>query len=88
MWDKDAKVKIKGFPESRQITTHPYPASAVIPILDCGFNSQGTIIAVAYGYDWCKGAGEYEEGANEIYAHICSKEEVEKRNKDSGVKRF
>ena len=78
-WDKDAKVKLKSFPESRIISKHAYPSTAVIPIVDCAYNAQGTILAVALGYDWSKGAAEYEECANEIYAHVCSKDEVEKK---------
>ena len=78
-WDKDAKVKLKGFPDARTISTHSYPATAIVPVVECAYNTQGTILAAAFGYDWSKGVGEYEECCNEIYAHLCTKDEVEKK---------
>lgn len=78
-WDKDAKVKLKGFPEARSISTHSYPGTVTLPIVECAYNTQGTILAVAFGYDWARGVAEYEEYANEIYVHVCTKDEVEKK---------
>ena len=82
-WDKDEKVKLKGLPDSRSITTAQYSGPDPLPILDCAFNPQGTLLAVALGYDWAKGAAEYIEVANEILVHICAKDEVEKKSRGS-----
>ena len=79
-WDKDAKVKLKGFPDSRTVSANKaYPVSTVLPIVDCAFNTQGTMLAEAFGYDWSKGVTEYEDFQNEIQVHLCTKDEVEKK---------
>jgi mRNA export factor len=80
LWDKDARMKLKGFPEARTLSANKnYPATTVLPIVDCAFSAQGNIIAVAFGYDWAKGVAEYEDFQNEIHIHVLSKEEIEKR---------
>lgn len=79
-WDKDAKVKLKSFPDSRTLSSNKnYPTTAVIPIVETAFNTQGTMLAAAFGYDWSKGVSDYEELTNEIQVHICTKDEVEKK---------
>ena len=81
-WDKDAKIKLKGFPEARTLSANKsYPVSTVLPIVECDFSGQGNMIAVAFGYDWSKGVLEYEEFQNEIHVHVFEKSEIEKKSK-------
>eukprot|EP00826_Nyctotherus_ovalis_P042465 TRINITY_DN4370_c0_g1_i10.p1 TRINITY_DN4370_c0_g1~~TRINITY_DN4370_c0_g1_i10.p1 ORF type:complete len:118 (-),score=40.24 TRINITY_DN4370_c0_g1_i10:149-502(-) len=79
-WDKDARMKLKGFPEARTLSANKaYPVSTVLPIVDCAFSAQGDMVAVAFGYDWSKGVAEYENFQNEVHVHVLAKEEIEKR---------
>lgn len=80
LWDKDARMKLKGFPEARTLSANKaYATTVTLPIVDCAFSAQGNMIAAAFGYDWSKGVTEYEDFQNEVHVHMLTKEEVEKR---------
>jgi len=67
-WDKDAKQRLKGFPNSDQS-------------IPCGaFNDDGTLFGYAVSYDWSKGMENYDPSkGHHILVH--SVEEAEVKNK-------
>ena len=70
IWDKDSKMKLKGFSDSKTFSSFKtYPSTTILPVVDAAFNTQGNIMAVAYGYDWSRGVNEYEDLKNEVLVH-------------------
>lgn len=64
-WDKDAKHRLKGFPETGQSITAT------------SFSKSGSIFAYACSYDWSKGyASHTPQSVNKIMLHPVADEEV------------
>jgi len=64
-WDKDAKHRLKGFPETGQSIT------------STSFSHTGNIFAYACSYDWSKGyASHTPQSINKIMLHPVGEEEV------------
>lgn len=69
-WDKDAKQRLKNFP------------NVGAPITATAFNSNGTIFAYASGYDWSQGyQGNRPEYSTQIKLHPLKEEEIKQKKK-------
>ena len=67
-WDKDAKHRLKGFPEVGGA------------ISATAFNGSGTIFAYAVSYDWSKGyASNTPQTPNKIMLHAVAGDECKPR---------
>lgn len=67
-WDKDAKHRLKGYPEVGG------------PITSTAFNSTGTIFAYAVSYDWSKGYAHNNQSVpTKIMLHPVQTEECKPR---------
>ena len=69
-WDKDAKHRLKGFPETGG------------PISATDFNASGNIFAYAVSYDWSKGySSNTKETVNKVMLHAVQGDECKPRPK-------
>lgn len=69
-WDKDAKQKLKVFPQL------PGPVTAT------AFNRTGSIFAYAFGYDWAQGyMGNKPDFPTQIKLHPTNDEEIKQKKK-------
>lgn len=72
-WDKDAKHRLKGYPEVGQT------------ISATAFNRTGGIFAYAASYDWSKGHAQYSpQSVNKLMLHPVSGDECKPRQKAPG----
>ena len=88
-----ARVRIKQFPDVKEISVFKYPRDATVPITACAFNVTGNnliyiyiyihhlgeLLALSIGYDWSRGASFSGKHSNEVHVRVCQRDEVEKR---------
>lgn len=70
-WDKDTRQRYREFPALK------------LPVTACNFSADGRIFAYGVGYDWAKGAAEYNPSTMQPYILLHAVQEDEVRSRDS-----